>query len=96
MTESNAQQILPRIVPCGNIVLVLRQEEAFRVHKSILGQTLKVFRDLFDVPHPEDEQEVEGCPVIHLSEDPEEFGAFLSLIYHAWKCAKLLSFISQN
>ena len=69
----------------GNVVLVLNQAVAFRAHASILAQRSQVFRDLFEVPQPTDQTKIDGCIVVHLSDDPVDMGVFLGFFYHAWE-----------
>ncbi|PIL26702.1 hypothetical protein GSI_11229 [Ganoderma sinense ZZ0214-1] len=64
----------------GNIVVVAANKVAFRVHKGILSLRSEVFRDMFSpaitdahAATAESESEsVEGCPVVHLTDPPED------------------------
>lgn len=75
----------------GNIVLVADNATAFRVHKGILGQRSSVFQGILDIPQPPSEVQVtvEGCPVVHLPDNSEEFALFIGFIYDAWECVTL-------
>ncbi|KAL1741388.1 hypothetical protein HDZ31DRAFT_45555 [Schizophyllum fasciatum] len=52
----------------GSIVLQV-QDVLFRVHQTTLEKHSEVFRDLLSVPQMPDEQQVEGCPFVHLEGD---------------------------
>jgi hypothetical protein len=62
----------------GSVVL---QTEAvqFRVHASILSAASTIFRDMFEVAQgPENtDNQVEGCPLVHLSDDKAVDVAFV-------------------
>ncbi|KAJ2924397.1 hypothetical protein H1R20_g12693, partial [Candolleomyces eurysporus] len=62
--------------------IVLRVESVlFKVHSSILGRHSEVFHDLVEVPQPNDCEKVDGCPVVDLQDDVEEFTDTLGAIY---------------
>ncbi|KAJ3547313.1 hypothetical protein NMY22_g1703 [Coprinellus aureogranulatus] len=52
----------------GNIILQAGNKQ-FKVHRSILAKRSPIFADLFQVPHPDTEPTVEGCPVVELYAD---------------------------
>ncbi|KAL1938264.1 hypothetical protein VTO73DRAFT_11715 [Trametes versicolor] len=63
----------------GNIVLIARNIE-FRVYKGILAKHSPVFHDMFSLPSPvapetfwDTAGTIETCPVVHLSDSPEDF-----------------------
>lgn len=78
----------------GNVVLA-SDKHLFRVHKSILADRSTVFKDMFDLPTPEDQygpQESrneasnldywEGLPIVRMAGDSdEEVANFLSAVY---------------
>ncbi|KAG6884922.1 hypothetical protein C0993_007241 [Termitomyces sp. T159_Od127] len=65
----------------GSIVLVI-EDVAFCVHKSILGKHSKVFSDLFMVPQPQNGVEKIGdIPVVHLADDLGDFTDVLRALY---------------
>lgn len=73
----------------GDIVLVARDEKtaeetAYRVHTEILSRQSHVFSDLLSVPQPRDQDLIEGCPVIFLSDEPHDISILLALIYNGW------------
>ncbi|EIW56904.1 uncharacterized protein TRAVEDRAFT_77609, partial [Trametes versicolor FP-101664 SS1] len=63
----------------GSIILIARDVE-FRVFKGILAKHSPLFGDMFSLPPgppPESSQgtaaAAESCPVVHLSDSPEDF-----------------------
>ena len=67
----------------GNIVVVA-QNTAFRFHRSVLSVHSDVFRDLFSVPQPQlsdQEQSIEGCAVVHVSDTSYDFRELILAIY---------------
>ncbi|KAJ3553588.1 hypothetical protein NM688_g3528 [Phlebia brevispora] len=68
----------------GNVVLVASRKTIYRVHSDILAQKSRVFHDLLEcgIPPPADQESMDGCPVIHVSDEPQDFSVFLGLIYN--------------
>jgi hypothetical protein len=66
----------------GNIVLQA-ENTLFRVHRSILSRHSQIFKDTFAMPQaPSQENEsIEGCPVVPLSDTAEDLGNIISLLY---------------
>ncbi|KAF7370421.1 BTB domain-containing protein [Mycena sanguinolenta] len=64
----------------GNVVLQASQMQ-FRVHWSVLARNSSVFRDMQGLPQPPDEPTIDGCPVVHLSDDPNDIGHLLEVLY---------------
>ncbi|KZT68733.1 hypothetical protein DAEQUDRAFT_811975 [Daedalea quercina L-15889] len=64
----------------GNVILIA-ENQAFRVHRCVLSQHSPVFCDLFTVPQPSCALLVDNCSVIHLPDDPLHLQFFLSAIY---------------
>lgn len=64
----------------GNVVLQV-QNTQFRVHRSMLSLHSSVFRDMFQFPQPFGEHDVDGCPVVHLTDDPDDFEQLLKVVY---------------
>ncbi|PPR06074.1 hypothetical protein CVT26_005280 [Gymnopilus dilepis] len=66
----------------GNIVLNA-QGTLFRVHRGIIGRHAQVFKDMTSIPQPQTGQEpsVEGCPLVPLDDDPEDWEHLLNVIY---------------
>ncbi|KAJ7650001.1 hypothetical protein FB45DRAFT_997174 [Roridomyces roridus] len=53
----------------------------FRVHWSVLSLHSSFFRDLQGLPQPPDEPQVEGCPLIQLSDSSEDLETVLKSLY---------------
>ncbi|KAG5735841.1 hypothetical protein E4T56_gene9366 [Termitomyces sp. T112] len=88
----------------GSIIIIV-EETAFRVHKSILSQHSDVFADLFTIPEPaaRESESLEGCSVVHLQDDLHDFTQVIKAIYKPFyfdelpqnaDLRKLLGFIS--
>lgn len=69
----------------GNIVLIANRRMSYRVHGSIMSRRSKVFGDLLCIPRPDVQEDVEGCPVVHVSDDRMDLEAFLGLIYDGFE-----------
>lgn len=77
----------------GSIVLCV-QDTLFRVHQTILANHSEVFADLFRLPQPTEEgedaqtkegdemQKIEGCHVVHLQDNVDDFVDVLKAIYY--------------
>lgn len=71
---------------------------AYRLHGDVLGRKSKVFNDLLsldEVPRPDLEDMIDGCPVVDITDSPEDFSVFLSIIYDGFEYA-IFSGIIQN
>ncbi|GBE89172.1 hypothetical protein SCP_1501800 [Sparassis crispa] len=68
----------------GNVILV-SGETSFRVHQGVVSRHSEVFRDLFSVPQPENEEKRFGCPVICLSDSPIDLRYLLRVLYDGRK-----------
>jgi len=64
----------------GNIVLLV-QDTAFRVHRGVLSHHSEVFRDLFAVPQPLNQERIDDCAVVRLHDDPKEVRYLLRVFY---------------
>jgi BTB/POZ domain len=53
----------------------------FRVHKSVLVISSPLFRDMFSLPQPPNDETVDGLPVVHLPEDAEILNSLISMLY---------------
>jgi len=66
--------------PDGSITLIAGNFE-FRVHQGILAMQSEVFKDIFSIPQPEDAEQIDGCPIVHLSDPPADIAEVLSILY---------------
>ena len=64
----------------GNIVLVA-DNRAFCVHRSMLIRDSQVFKDLFELSQPSLEEELDGLPMVRLHDSPHELADLLHVIY---------------
>ena len=55
----------------GNIVLLCR-DTAFRVYRGLLTRHSVIFRDLFSMAQPSTAETMESCPVVHISDSPDD------------------------
>lgn len=74
--------------------VILRAENTlFRVYSGLLAQHLPVFKDLFTLPQPLDDETFEGCPVVTLQDNAVELRELLKVV-HDWRCV-ILTFCLQ-
>ncbi|KAJ7250525.1 hypothetical protein B0H12DRAFT_1324257 [Mycena haematopus] len=74
----------------GSIVLQATNTQ-FRVHWSVLALHSSIFRDMEGLPQPPDQPTVDGCPILELSDDPEDLEYLLKALYDpAFHCEKKL------
>ncbi|KAM5539630.1 hypothetical protein V8D89_006739 [Ganoderma adspersum] len=64
----------------GSVVLLAR-ETGFRVFRSLLAVHSTVFADMFSKSSSSNAEMFEGCPVIHLSDSPEDVTHFLRVLF---------------
>ena len=67
----------------GNIVIVA-QNTAFRVHKSLLMRHSEVFCNLLTIPQPTnpgDAEMIEGYPVVRVTDTSSDFRELLRVLY---------------
>src|SRR5260221_6028517 len=66
----------------GNVVFQA-EDTLFRIHRSILSRQSQFFEDMFSMPQvPSQEDElIDGCPVVQLSDTAEDMGNIISLLY---------------
>ncbi|GBE89315.1 hypothetical protein SCP_1503230 [Sparassis crispa] len=64
----------------GSVILIA-QGTAFRVHQTVLSRHSEIFRDLFSVPQPAEQERLSGCPVVHLSDSPTDLQHLLHVLY---------------
>ena len=68
----------------GNVVL-LAQGRAFKVYQLLLARDSEVFRGLFALPQPSSAEAVDGCPIVYLTDRPEELRHLLRVIFDGKK-----------
>ncbi|KAL4246201.1 hypothetical protein ABKN59_009294 [Abortiporus biennis] len=67
--------------PDGNIVLVA-ENDAFRVHGGVLSIHSNIFRDMINIPRPSNDEHIyDNCPIVPLSETADEVRIMLSALY---------------
>ena len=67
----------------GNVILQAENTQ-FRAHRSLLSLHSNVFKEMFAMPQPTDTTttpNVDGCPVITLSDKASDLEHFLSILY---------------
>ena len=64
----------------GNIILQAGGV-AFRVYRGILSLHSEVFADMFSVPQPVSVDTLDGCPVVHLVDHPDELRRLLRVLF---------------
>ena len=80
LTRSTLEQDTEVWLADGNIVIIAQTGTAFRVHKSTLAQRSEVFRDLFTVPAPETVASFDGCPLVYVSDSPDDLRRLLLVL----------------
>lgn len=71
-------------------MLVASHKMAYRLHADVLARQSAVFNDMLnldDIPRPALEDTMDGCPIVHITDSPEDFDTFLSLVYDGFKYA---------
>lgn len=64
----------------GSVVLAVG-DTLFRVHKTVLANHSEVFADLFTVPQPLGEDTIDGCHIVRLHDNREDFIDLLRAMY---------------
>lgn len=64
----------------GNIILVC-ESIGFRVYKGILSSQSEVFRDMFSIGNPSEDDTFNGCAIVHLSDSAHDFLYFLKTFH---------------
>ncbi|KAI9069834.1 hypothetical protein FKP32DRAFT_37288 [Trametes sanguinea] len=87
-TVSNADEAMSGVtrspelwIPDGNIVLIADKKVAFRVHGGVLARHSSVFSDAFGLPQPENGDTYDGCPVLHIPDQPIDVDCLLQALY---------------
>lgn len=68
----------------GNVILHAGDTQ-FRVHRGIIALHSRVFKGMFPIPRPEGEPLVDGCPLVHVFDDPEDWRNLLDVMYNGRK-----------
>ncbi|KAF9522445.1 hypothetical protein CPB83DRAFT_899627 [Crepidotus variabilis] len=64
----------------GSVVLAV-EKTLFRVHQTILANHSEVFADLFTIPQPDGEFMIDGCHIVQLYDDENDFSDLLKAVY---------------
>ncbi|KAF9073087.1 hypothetical protein BDP27DRAFT_1381861 [Rhodocollybia butyracea] len=64
----------------GNIVLIA-DVYAFKIHRGQLQRHSEFFQGMFDIPQPEEQDLVDGCPYVEMLDAPDDLYHFLSALY---------------
>ena len=54
----------------------------YRVYKGLLGVRCPVFLSTISIPQTGEPERMEGCPVIHVHDAPDDVTYFLRAIHH--------------
>lgn len=63
----------------GNLVLIARNT-GFRIYRGLLAAQSEVFRDMFASSSPSTGECHNGCPVVYMSDSPEDLRRLLRVI----------------
>ncbi|KAF5310120.1 hypothetical protein D9619_010181 [Psilocybe cf. subviscida] len=66
----------------GSVVLQTPTKQ-YRIHSSVLSAHSSVFEGMFQVPQPEGEPTIEGCPIIPVVDASEDWDTLLGVLYHS-------------
>jgi hypothetical protein len=64
----------------GSVVLEAERTQ-FRVYRGILCANSVIFKDMFSLCQPGEEGEVEGCPLVHLSDSAKDVQIVLEVLH---------------
>lgn len=79
----------------GNIVLQAEGTQ-FKVYQGLLALQSVIFRDMFAIPPPSTGQDqVEGCPLVHLSDTAVDIAIMLEAIFLR-RCVDLAVYKHRN
>ncbi|KAJ7134247.1 hypothetical protein C8R44DRAFT_848895 [Mycena epipterygia] len=67
-------------MPYGDIILQA-ESTVFRVNRDILAKHSSVFEDLFSIPQPPNEETLESCPIVQLSDSAIDVQLLLTALY---------------
>ena len=63
----------------GNVILVAG-DTAFRVYRGLLESQSTVFQDMFASSSAIPDESYRDCPIVHLTDDPEDLRDFLRVL----------------
>lgn len=66
----------------GNVILEAEQTQ-FRVYRGILAANSAIFKDMFQFAKPGDGGNIDGCPVVQLSDSSEDLQHVLEVLHDA-------------
>jgi hypothetical protein len=74
---------LPDCLDLSQADVIVRASDltTFPVHKSVLASSSWVFRDMFTLPWPPNNETVTGLPVVDISEDAELVRSLITILY---------------
>jgi hypothetical protein len=75
----------------GNLVIQADSTQ-FRVHRSVLSMHSNILKDCFGIPQPEEQETVEGCPVVRMSDFAADIECVFTLLYKNHQCPIFLLF----
>ncbi|KAJ7733565.1 hypothetical protein DFH07DRAFT_894182 [Mycena maculata] len=55
----------------------------YRISRSVLAERSPIFKDTLSIPQPTDSETIDGCPVVHLYDSPEDVTPFLRAIFNS-------------
>ena len=81
--SKEAPPFLPKYSDMPNADIILQSSDLvnFRVHRSVLVTSSPVFRDMFSLPQPSNDEALDGLPVVRLSETAEVLNSLISMLY---------------
>ncbi len=83
MSPSVVPLPLPECLDLSEADIIVRTSDltSFLVHKSVLASSSWVFRDMFTLPWPPNNEMVNGLPVVDISEDSELVRSLITMLY---------------
>ncbi|KAJ7116530.1 hypothetical protein C8R44DRAFT_627933 [Mycena epipterygia] len=67
-------------MPYGDIILQA-ESTLFKVNRDILAKHSPVFQGMFLVPQPQIQENIDGCPIVELSDTAKDVGLLLAALY---------------
>jgi hypothetical protein len=64
----------------GNLI-IQSGEKTFRVYRGILSSASSIFRDMLSLAVTDEEQAIDGCPVVHVSDPTADISFFLRSLH---------------